>query len=80
MCFVSFLLLPTWPNDVYIYYAVIVLRALREFTLFTAETAPVAADLWTTPIDVSQSPLLGSMWTTYTIARKLILILPSHRG
>jgi len=50
--------------------------ALREFTLVHAMSAArrqVAADLWTKPIDLNQSPLVGCQLTTLTIAILLLL-------
>jgi len=55
----------------------------------TAETVPVAADLWPSQSAWALGPSVGSMWTTATIAiyyyyyysaRKLILLILLSRG
>jgi len=48
----------------------------------SAEQRQMAADLWTKSEDLSRRSPVGTIANTiyYYSARKLILILPSHRG
>jgi len=60
-------------------------RRMHPVHAMNAEQRQTAADPWTKPTDLSHWPAFRQLWSCihhrhhYYSARKLILILPSHR-